>query len=328
MAKNATALTDQAAHTITRVESLSYELRISQVMSPETRTAAPNLTMAEMSELFKRRRISGMSIVEQGKLVGIVSMADLIRAFRQSDFDAPVANYMSHPVITVRASDQIIEALKAFSRNKVGRFPVVDDHGKLVGMITKGDITRGVLKTLEANYQAEEVIRYRASHLFEDIVSDRTSLILRYHIQAGDFANGGRASSYIKRALLRLGADPQIARRCGIAIYEAEMNLVIHTTGGGTMRIEIEPHGITMRTVDDGPGIADVKQARQAGYSTASPLAREMGFGAGMGLVNIEQCVDRVTLESVVGKGTILEMKILLPLADSFKEQAQEGVSG
>ena len=97
--------------------------------------------------------------------------------------------------------------------------------------------------------------RYRASHLFEDIISDRTSLILRYTIQKGDFTHGGTASSYIKRALLRLGANPQIARRCGIAAYEAEMNLIIHTTNGGMIRVEIEPHQITLEAYDDGPGI-------------------------------------------------------------------------
>ena len=96
----------------------------------------------------------------------------------------------------------------------------MDDDGKLVGMITKGDITRGVLVALQKDYQAEELRRYRASHLFEDIISDRTSLILRYNIKARDFTRGGHASSNIKKALIRLGASPQLARRCGIAIWD------------------------------------------------------------------------------------------------------------
>jgi anti-sigma regulatory factor (Ser/Thr protein kinase) len=189
-------------------------------------------------------------------------------------------------------------------------------------MITKGDITRGVLIALQKDYQEEEVRRYRASHLFEDIVSDRTSLILRYHIQSRDFAKGGIASSNIKRALLRLGANPQIARRCGIAIYEAEMNLIIHTTNGGIIRIQIEPHVIIMRASDEGPGIPDVSLAMQAGYSTATEEIRELGFGAGMGLVNIKRCVDKMTLESTPGTGTVLEMKIFLLPEDSFRESS------
>ncbi len=100
----------------------------------------------------------------------------------------------------------MVEALKTLVHTKVGRLPVVDDDGMLVGIITKGDINRGLLKALQHDYQEEEIRRYRASHLFEDIVSGRTSLILRYVIKPRDFTHGGSASSYIKRALLRLGS--------------------------------------------------------------------------------------------------------------------------
>jgi anti-sigma regulatory factor (Ser/Thr protein kinase) len=169
------------------------------------------------------------------------------------------------------------------------------------------------LRALQKDYQTEEVRRYRASHLFEDIISDRTSLILRYRIVARDFTHGGNASSHIKRALLRLGADAQTARRCGIAVYESEINLIIHTNEGGSIQVEIEPHSINIEVVDTGPGIADVRLARQAGYSTATDEVREMGFGAGMGLTNIERCVNEMHMESTVGVGTRLTMRIALP---------------
>jgi anti-sigma regulatory factor (Ser/Thr protein kinase) len=211
---------------------------------------------------------------------------------------------------TVCDVDLVIEALKIFVATGVGRLPVVNTEGKLTGIITKGDITRGLLKVLQSKTQEEEMRRYRASHLFEDIESDRTSLILRYTIKQRDFVHGGAASSNIKRALIRLGASPQIARRCSIAIYEAEINLIIHTNNGGIIRVEIEPHQITIDVTDDGPGIADVEQAMKPGYSTASEEIRELGFGAGMGLVNIARCVDNMKLESVLGKGTRLRMKI------------------
>ena len=174
---------------------------------------------------------------------------------------------MSTGLITAKATDKVVEALKVFSKTKVGRLPVVDENNKLVGLLTKGDITNGLLNALQRDYQAEEVIRYRASHLFEDIESDRTSLILRYRIIKDDFVHGGAASNRIKRALLRLGADRQVARRCGIAVYEAEMNLIIHTNNGGFLRVEIEPHKITMEAYDDGPGIDDVEKALTPGLS-------------------------------------------------------------
>jgi CBS domain-containing protein/anti-sigma regulatory factor (Ser/Thr protein kinase) len=305
-------ITDGAASLITRVEELAYELRIEEVMTANVKVVNPELSMMDVLELFRQARISGAPVVDEGALVGIVSIEDLIRSLRRGDVEAPVRSYMSGQIITVNSFDPLVEALKVFAKTRVGRLPVLDQNGKLVGIITKGDVTRGLLGALERDYHVEEVRRYRASHLFEDIVSDRTSLILRYTIRPGDFTHGGAASSYIKRALLRLGANPQVARRCGIAIYEAEMNLIIHATHGGVIRVEIEPYKISMEAIDEGPGIADVELAMKPGYSTASDAIRELGFGAGMGLSNIERCVDEMLLESVPGKGTRLKMKIHL----------------
>jgi len=192
----------------------------------------------------------------------------------------------------------------------------LEENNKLVGMLTKGDITNGLLIALQRDYQAEEIIRYRASHLFEDIESDRTSLILRYRIIKDDFVHGGAASNNIKRALLRLGANRQTARRCGIAVYEAEMNLIIHTTNGGFLRVEIEPHKITIEAYDDGPGIDDVEKALTPGYSTATEEVRNQGFGAGMGLVNIRSCVDEMSIKSSRESGTNLFMTIYLDKID------------
>jgi anti-sigma regulatory factor (Ser/Thr protein kinase) len=109
-----------------------------------------------------------------------------------------------------------------------------------------------------------------------------------------------------------LGANSLIARRCGIAIYEAEMNLIIHTTNGGLVRVEIEPPLIFMEAIDDGPGIEDIDLAMKPGFSTAPQEVRELGFGAGMGLKNIQRCVDEMSLTSTLGQGTRLQMKIYL----------------
>ncbi len=316
-------ITDQDAKEITRVEELAYDIKIREAMTRAVKFVSPELSMRAVLELLRQEQISGMPVLEDGTLVGVVSLEDLIRAMTDMDLGAPVRDYMSSRVIKVNEFDPLIEAVETFARFKVGRLPVVDEHGELVGMITKGDITRGVLEALQKDIHEEEVRRYRASHLFEDIYSNRTSLILRYHIKAGDFIHGGNASSSIKRALVRLGANPQIARRCGIAVYEAEMNLIIHTNSGGMIKVEIEPHRIKMQAVDGGPGIPDVNLALQTGYSTATEEIRELGFGAGMGLPNIQRCVDRMLLESEPGKGTRLEMYIYLQERDSFRESAE-----
>jgi anti-sigma regulatory factor (Ser/Thr protein kinase)/predicted transcriptional regulator len=280
-------------------------------------TASPEMPLSEVLEILRVKRISGVPVVKDNQLVGILSLEDIVHALQKNELSAPVSQYMTSKLVTVASYDPIVSAMQIFSDSRLGRLPVVDEDHKLVGMITKGDITRGVLVALQKDYKEEEVRRYRASHLFEDIVSDRTTLVLRYNIKAQDFTHGGNASSNIKRALLRLGADPQIARRCGIAVYEAEINLIIHTTHGGILKLEVESHRITMSTTDDGPGIADIAQVLQPGYTTATEEVREMGFGAGMGLVNIKRCVDKMEMESTVGKGTKLIMRIYVP-AENF----------
>ena len=316
MTDEQTQVSDEYAESITRTEELAYELRIHEVMTKNVRCLPPDIQMEDALNIFQKERFSGAPVISDGNLVGLISIEDLIHALRDGNLNARVQEYMTTKLVFVHEYDPVIEALKTFSRTNFGRLPVLDKQENLVGIITKGDISNGLLTALQRDYHAEELIRYRASHLFEDIVSHRTSLILRYEIRKGDFIGGGNASSNIKRALLRLGASPLIARRCGIAVYEAEMNLIIHTDHGGTLRVEIEPHKITMEAYDDGPGIEDVEQAMKPGYSTATNEIREMGFGAGMGLVNIKRCVDEMRLISSKDRGTNLYMIMYLDYKD------------
>ncbi|MGC9358922.1 MAG: ATP-binding protein, partial [Anaerolineae bacterium] len=176
---------------------------------------------------------------------------------------------------------------------------------------TKGDIVRALVKQLEMRYHAEEVERYRASHVFQDIESDNTSLILRYQIAPRDFVRGGEASSKIKKALTRLGADSRVVRRVAVAAYEAETNVMIHTEGG-EMQAEVQPHRLVLTVEDSGPGIPDIEQAMKPGYSTCPDWIRELGFGAGMGLSNIKASTDEMEITSQVGVGTRLVLTFKL----------------
>jgi CBS domain-containing protein/anti-sigma regulatory factor (Ser/Thr protein kinase) len=314
------SINDQVVENITRVEELAYELKIDEVMTRNPKCLSPQMIMREVLDLFRTDRISGAPVLQNGELVGVLSIEDIIRCLVVSDVEAPVEKYMTANPITVKCTDPVVEGLKTFVSTKLGRLIVVNEEEKVIGIITKGDITMGLLKALQRDYHVEELKKYRASHLFEDISSDQTSLILRYKIKVADFTHGGEASSHIKRALIRLGASPQIARRVGIAVYEAEMNLIIHTTNGGIIRVEIEPDKISIDVTDDGPGIKDVEQALKPGFSTANEKVRELGFGAGMGLYNISRCVDNMKLESVYGKGTRLRIKVILTSKDGIGE--------
>ena len=304
----ASSITATEHDELIRVQELVYELRVQEVMTARPITVLPSTPLTELMEILRTRRISGAPVVEQlqGRLLGIISIQDLINALANHGAADRVADHMTPTVVTVRTDDRAVKAINLFAQYGYGRLPVVDEAGGLVGIVTASDITRGLLRTLNRRFQAEEMRRYRASHIFDDIASDETSLLLRYHVAPRDFTHGGEASSKVKRALERLGANPSLVRRLAITAYEAEMNLVIHATNGGELRVEVSPNRITLITEDDGPGIGDIDQAFAPGFTTALDWVRELGFGAGMGLTNIKRYSDSVDVESAQGRGTKL----------------------
>lgn len=134
-------------------------------------------------------------------------------------------------------------------------------------------------------------------------------LVLNYTVDGDDLTRAGEASSEMKMTLRRLGFSPETIRRASICMYEGEINMVIHADGG-TVTVEIGLDEIDLILADKGPGIPDVEKAMEEGYSTAGDIARDLGFGAGMGLPNMKRYADEMTVESTVGVGTTVRMKI------------------
>ena len=132
-----------------------------------------------------------------------------------------------------------------------------------------------------------------------------------YEVSGEDFTRAGEASSDVKRKLKKLGVSPDVIRRVSIALYEGEINMVIHG-GGGVIDVEISPECISLVLADQGPGIPDVELAMQEGYSTAPDNVRQLGFGAGMGLPNIKKYTDEMIIETEVGKGTTIKLKVFV----------------
>ncbi len=132
---------------------------------------------------------------------------------------------------------------------------------------------------------------------------------LHYDISKDDFSRAGEASSKIKNMLRQLAIEANILRRIAIATYEAEINLVIHSLGG-TIDVYIKPDCIEIYVEDVGPGIENIELAMTKGFSTATAVAREMGFGAGMGLPNMEKVSDEFIIESTIGVGTQIKMVV------------------
>jgi len=129
----------------------------------------------------------------------------------------------------------------------------------------------------------------------------------KYEIEGGDFSKAGTASSDVKKILKQLNLAPGLIKKIAVAMYEAEVNIVAHAYKG-TMSVIINAENVRMLFEDEGPGIADIDKAMQEGFSTASEEVRQQGFGAGMGLSNIKKNSDYLSINSTVGKGTIVEI--------------------
>ena len=134
---------------------------------------------------------------------------------------------------------------------------------------------------------------------------------LRFQVDGEDFTSAGQASVQVKKSLRQLGISPEIIRKVSIAMYEGEINMVIHA-GGGEAEVVVYEDRIEMILTDHGPGIADIDRAMQEGFSTAPDNVRSLGFGAGMGLPNMKRYTDDMKIESVVGEGTTITMTVLL----------------
>ncbi len=136
---------------------------------------------------------------------------------------------------------------------------------------------------------------------------------IRFHfdVDGENFSSAGEASVQVKKKLRQIGVSPEVIRKVSIAMYEGEINMVIHADGGDADVI-VETDKITIILKDSGPGIADIELAMQEGYSTAHENVRSLGFGAGMGLPNMKRYTDDMKIESVVGKGTTVTMTVNL----------------
>ena len=134
-------------------------------------------------------------------------------------------------------------------------------------------------------------------------------VVFRFEVDGDDFTSAGQASVQIKKNLRQIGIDPETIRRVSIAMYEGEINMVIHA-GGGVAEVGVYDEYIEIVLDDHGPGIADIDKAMQEGYSTASDNIRSLGFGAGMGLPNMKKNTDKLEIFSTVGVGTKIVMRV------------------
>lgn len=274
-------------------------------MTRHVHTASPKDSMNHVRNVLKNNSITGIPIVTGKKIVGIVSMEDVLKSVDSGTSDREASCHMSRKIIALEENMPIFFAISYFGRYPYRRFPVVNRENGLVGIVTSRDITTRLL--LEAHREIE-----RLEHESKNSPIQVPGHIERwFKVNRYDFENAGFASTEIKKLLRLKQIDKKTARRIAIAAYELEMNLVIHSNNG-SIHFLMDDLCAIIQSEDAGPGIGDVDSALKEGYSTATEWIRSLGFGAGLGLPNVHRVSDEFSITSEPSRGTHIKSVILI----------------
>jgi len=290
---------------ISIISELMYQLKVRDVMTKNVHTVAPENTLREVQAVMREKKISGVPVAADGKLVGIISLDDIIRALDFGEMDSTAENKMTREVQTVGVGVSVIKAIDEMEQCGFGRLPVIDREHNLVGIVTHWDVVRKLIFLLQDVVLKAEARERSLADATPASANEVEGATYEFDVCKDDFENAGIAASTVKKQLQKMEVSPAIIRRVAVAMYETEINIIIHSLGG-KMTAEIFPDRIRVISKDNGPGIANVEKALTEGFSTASAKAREMGFGAGMGLPNIKRCVDDFKIESAAGESTTI----------------------
>ncbi len=289
-----------------------------EIMKRDVITLGPEAPLSEARVIMREKRISGIPIVnKEGKLLGLVSTERIIRALEEGVIGRKTGEYMTprERVIYLKPKDTLEKIIETFEKYRYGRFPVLDENGKLLGLITKQDILKAILRRFHSIYihdkRREEFLSKEISLLKgEEFLEEEASF--RYEINTRSIAEAGEGAALLKRILEKRGYSKSFIRRVSIGTYEAEVNVVIHAGGKGIILAFLREDSVVVLVKDSGPGIEDVDLAMREGYSTAPDHIKELGFGAGMGLPNMKRAADRLIVLSQAGKGTRVEMVFIV----------------
>ncbi len=298
----------------TVILELIYRLKVKDVMTKKVTTVSLGTSMRSVQQLMREKSITGIPVVNGKRLLGIVSMDDIIQALDFGYIEDRVEDHMTKNLIVLEDDMPVSFAITYFDRYRFHRFPVLNKHKELVGMVTTRDISSRLL--WEINQEVENLERMNLSTKVTDGLERE---VQSFSILKHDFENAGFASTEIKKRLKQSNIYPRIIRRAAIASYELEMNIVVHSNGGKIIA-EYGPSEVVITSKDYGPGIDDVDKAMVEGYSTAIEWIRSLGFGAGMGLPNVRAVSDEFSIKSSP-KGTEVTSVIKFNNASDEKEQ-------
>ena len=264
-------------------------------------------SMRFAQNLMKRNHISGVPVVEDKRLFGIVSVTDIIRALEGGWIGEPCQKHMATNLVVLEADMPLAFAIKFFQNYTFGRFPVLDKNRDLVGIVSQRDVTRVLMKELTRELaRLEGRVEAPKPERRDDVKSEGALpyySMRQFVVVRNDLSGAGKAANEIKRMMKEAGIDNKIVRRVAVAAYELEINVCIHSLGG-TITFILDTEKATVIAKDRGPGIKDVDWACQDGTSTANDWIRSMGFGAGMGLSNSKRVADTFSIQSKIPTGT------------------------
>ncbi|MDG5815297.1 CBS domain-containing protein [Chitinispirillales bacterium ANBcel5] len=282
-----------------------FKLKVKDAMSKNLVTACRIDSLRHVQRLMKQHNVSGVPIAENGRLLGLISVDNILRALDFGYIEHNVEPYMTRNLIVLEDDMPLSFGISWFEKYPFRRFPVLNRDEKLVGMLTSRDIIFKLLSELN-----KEVDRIESRIPLKNI-SDEGYYHREFKVNKFDFKNGGIASNEFRKVLKIREYDRRIIRRVAIASYELEMNLVAHSEGGNLI-FTIGDDYIEIIAKDRGPGIQDVQKALTEGFSTASEWIRSLGFGAGMGLPNTKRSSDEFEIRSQQGLGTIVKARFNL----------------
>ena len=298
-------LSQARADSALRIQELAYGLKVRDVMTSKVFAVTRSCTMREVQTIMKSNGISGVPVVDDRHVVGIISMHDIMLAFEKGYLNDRVTEHMVLDVQTLSEEVPLTFAMSAFSKYSYRRFPVVNQKNELVGIITPRNINLALIR--ELSRQLDEMEEGGA----QPVDREAAAFHRIYRLARYDFEHAGRASAELKKELKARGVPPKVIRRAAIASYELEINIVAHSHGG-TFSVLIDDGRVRITANDFGPGIPDVEGAMTEGFSTANDWIRSQGFGAGMGLPNAKRVADEFEIQSGVEMGTMVKAIIYL----------------
>ena len=275
------------------VLELIFRLKIKDVMTRRLLTAQPSTPLRVIQGVMKENGITGVPITDGNRLLGMISMDDILRALDGGYIEAPAERWMTRNLIVLEDDMPLSFGISYLDKYKFGRFPVLSKEKELVGILTSRDVIVALL--LEVNKQVEQLEEEVAHEAAAG--APEAGTYREYATRTFDFENAGKASLEIRKILKEAGLDPKLIRRVAVAAYELELNQVVHSSGG-TISFHWKNDAITVTAKDGGPGIPDLEAAMEEGFSTATEWVRSLGFGAGMGLPNARRVADEFDINS------------------------------